>query len=199
MPTNLTDQNIDETFAGLLHAQGTQLPVGTQVDLYDGVGNKSALKVGRANSGITVSGDSAVSGDLSASGRTITGHMEATGGSTAPNIAKAFITFNGLDGAKINGYGIDSVTREAAGRYIINIDAVTTSILDSLTADDYHIQVSTTIEDADFTSLKMFSSVANSNSTNEEVYVRCMRLETGAPPTINYFDPRHVHVAIYKS
>ena len=199
MPTNLTDQNIDQTYAGLLHAQGTALPAGMQVELYDGVGNKTALKVGRENQGITIFGDSAVSGDLSASGRTITDHMEAIGGSTAPNIAKAFITFNGLDGAKINGYGIDSVTKEAMGRYKVNINSITTSILDSLTADDYHIQVSTTIEDADFTTLKMFSSVANSNSTNQEVYVRCMKLQLDTPPTINYFDPRHVHVAIYKS
>ena len=103
MPQNLTDQNIDDTFAGLLHAQGTQLPTANQVDLYDGVGNKSALKLGRENNGATIYAGSneasfTIMGDMSATGRTVAGHMEALEGSTAPNIPKAFATFFGNTG-----------------------------------------------------------------------------------------------------
>jgi len=100
MPTNLTDNNIDETFGGLIHAQGAALPTTGKIDLYDGVGNKSSLQIGRSGKGATiyagVNEDSfTVLGDLSASGRAVIGHMEALSGSTAPNITKAFVSFWG--------------------------------------------------------------------------------------------------------
>ena len=203
MPQNLTDQNIDETFAGLLHAQGTQLPTANQVDLYDGLGNKSSLKIGRVNKGATVYGGAnesafTVFGDVSATGRTTTGHMEALSGSTSPNIPKAFVTFRGIDGGIETKYGVDSITRASAGRYIVNLSSDTTALLDAATGDNYHIQASMTIDDAEFVggTLKIYNIVANSNSTNEEVDIRCIKLDSG---TTNYFDPRHVHITIYKA
>jgi len=56
MATTLTDQNIADTYLGLLHAQGTEIPTSTQVLLYDGNGNASSLKLGRAGVGATVLG-----------------------------------------------------------------------------------------------------------------------------------------------
>lgn len=54
--TSLTNTNISETYVGVLHAKGAALPETGQEDLYDGFGNKSALKVGRAGAGIDVDG-----------------------------------------------------------------------------------------------------------------------------------------------
>jgi len=54
--TSLTNTNISETYVGVLHACGAALPDKEQADIYDGFGNKSALKVGRAGKGIDVDG-----------------------------------------------------------------------------------------------------------------------------------------------
>ena len=54
---SLTNTNISETYVGVLHANGAALPpLPQREDLYDGFGNKSALKVGRAGAGIDVDG-----------------------------------------------------------------------------------------------------------------------------------------------
>lgn len=53
MITDLRNQFIDETFDGLLHSQGEALPVTGRVDIYDGSGNKSDIKIGRDGNGVT--------------------------------------------------------------------------------------------------------------------------------------------------
>lgn len=53
---DLTNQYIDDAYAGLLHASGQQLPATGQSDIYDGLGNKSSLKLGRACNGATICG-----------------------------------------------------------------------------------------------------------------------------------------------
>jgi hypothetical protein len=203
MPQNLTDQNIDETFAGLLHAQGAQLPTANQVDLYDGVGNKSALKVGRANNGATVyAGDGesgfTVLGDVSATGRATLGHMEALSGSTGPNIPKAFVSFWGNTGEMTTSYGVDSVSRQSTGKYIVNLSDETTALLATVVDDHYHIQVSSTINESDFVggTLKIYNIVASSDSNNQEIYIRCIESNNGVT---NFFDPRHIHATILKA
>ena len=54
--TSLTNTNISKTYVGVLHAKGAALPATGQEDVYDGFGNKSALKVGQAGKGIDVDG-----------------------------------------------------------------------------------------------------------------------------------------------
>jgi hypothetical protein len=56
MTTTLTDQNISDTYKGILHAQGTQIAASTQVLIYDGEGNATSLRVGRSGEGVTISG-----------------------------------------------------------------------------------------------------------------------------------------------
>lgn len=53
---SLTNTNISETYVGVLHAEGEPLPASGQADIYDGFGNKSALKLGRDGEGIDVNG-----------------------------------------------------------------------------------------------------------------------------------------------
>jgi hypothetical protein len=56
MPNALTDTNISTTYAGVLHAQGEPIPATGLKVVYDGVGNKSSLSVGREGEGIRVTG-----------------------------------------------------------------------------------------------------------------------------------------------
>jgi hypothetical protein len=62
MNNSLDEQYISETFKGILHSSGTELPTEGQADIYDGNGNKTALKVGRSGKGLTV--DSKLTVDL---------------------------------------------------------------------------------------------------------------------------------------
>ena len=46
---SLTNTNISNTYVGVLHAKGEAIPPTGLQDVYDGFGNKSALKIGRAS------------------------------------------------------------------------------------------------------------------------------------------------------
>jgi microcystin-dependent protein len=54
--TTLTNTKIKETYVGVLHSNGTVLPTTGQEDIYDGGGNKSSIKIGRACNGVTICG-----------------------------------------------------------------------------------------------------------------------------------------------
>ena len=52
----LTNLYIDDAYPGLLHANAAELPTTGQQDIYDGNGNISSLKLGRACNGATICG-----------------------------------------------------------------------------------------------------------------------------------------------
>jgi hypothetical protein len=52
----LTNTVIQDTYTGVLHARGQQLPATGQRDIYDGAGQKSAIKLGIACNGVTICG-----------------------------------------------------------------------------------------------------------------------------------------------
>jgi len=54
---SLTNTNISETYVGVLHAKGEAIPASGLQDVYDGFGNKTSLKIGRAGQGIDIDGD----------------------------------------------------------------------------------------------------------------------------------------------
>jgi len=65
MATNtLTDQNISDTYKGILHARGTVLPGTGQTLLYDGDGNATSLRVGVWGQGSTIIGSLSVNSML---------------------------------------------------------------------------------------------------------------------------------------
>ena len=53
--TDLTDKYIADTFDGLLHASGEPLPATGRATIYDGLGNKSAISLGREAEGVKIS------------------------------------------------------------------------------------------------------------------------------------------------
>jgi hypothetical protein len=65
--TTLTNTSISETYVSLLHSNGEILPAVDQEWIYDGCGNRSSLKLGRACNGATICGtlscDTLVSGN----------------------------------------------------------------------------------------------------------------------------------------
>tara|TARA_R110001592_G_scaffold354425_1_gene654037 strand:+ start:376 stop:1059 length:684 start_codon:yes stop_codon:yes gene_type:complete len=54
---SLTNTNISETYVGVLHAKGEAIPASGLYDVYDGFGNKTSLKIGRAGQGISIDGN----------------------------------------------------------------------------------------------------------------------------------------------
>lgn len=56
MALDLTDQDMSETYIGLLHAQGEPLPVIGRTVVYDGIGNATALSLGRVDAGVKITG-----------------------------------------------------------------------------------------------------------------------------------------------
>ena len=53
---SLTNTNINDTYVGVLHAKGAPIPASGMESVYDGFGNKSALKIGREGVGLAVCG-----------------------------------------------------------------------------------------------------------------------------------------------
>lgn len=79
MPNNsLSNTKINITYASLLHANGVELPVTEQEDIYDGTGNKSSLKLGRSCNGATFCGPVVINGSLSANNITTTSKLSAS-------------------------------------------------------------------------------------------------------------------------
>lgn len=54
--TALTNTNISDTYVGILHAKGKELPSTGQQDIHDGAGNSTSLKIGRVGQGVTITG-----------------------------------------------------------------------------------------------------------------------------------------------
>jgi predicted acylesterase/phospholipase RssA len=47
-PANLTDNYVANTYKGVLHVNGEELPADTKVQVYDGAGNETAIKIGNS-------------------------------------------------------------------------------------------------------------------------------------------------------
>jgi hypothetical protein len=46
MPANLTDNYVANTYKGVLHVNGEELPADTKIQVYDGAGNETAIRLG---------------------------------------------------------------------------------------------------------------------------------------------------------
>lgn len=123
MATNtLTDQNISDTYTGLLHAQGATFGAG-QVLIYDGGGVASSLKLGIWGQGVTVGGP------LSAASLTVNSLIYPSTDGTAGQFIKtdgsgtlSFATFAATDLPAVvpnpaaTYVGLSSITVDSYGR-----------------------------------------------------------------------------------
>lgn len=67
--SSFTDQKVSDTYSSILHVTGASLISNEKIDVYDGVGNRSALSLGTYNSGADIAGplacDNITVGELS--------------------------------------------------------------------------------------------------------------------------------------
>lgn len=166
MPSiSLTDTNIDETYVGLLHAQGATMPLLGQVRLYDGSGKQTSIAVGINSNGMTVSG--LLSADILT---TPTVNALAV---NSPTTAKAWVNFssNGTLGdqtiAAGGAFKITKVTR--------SIDAVIPNMFNYTAV----IAPGTLVSDSYTYSLTLSQS-KNNNTTVVYAFV-----DSSSPPTLN--------------
>lgn len=116
MPSSLRDANISDTYFGVLHAGGTQLPANGRASIYDGYGNISALSVGCSGNGVLVTGHS-VFESISAT-QTILDSVIASDRVTAPNTSKAWALIES-NGTITSQYNIATVVRNSVGDYTV--------------------------------------------------------------------------------
>lgn len=69
--TSLTNTNISDTYVGVLHAEGRQLPSAGITSIYDGAGNATSIKLGRVDSGLGVTGNITTTGNILAKGNLV--------------------------------------------------------------------------------------------------------------------------------
>lgn len=116
MPSSLTDANISDTYIGVLHASGQQLPSNGQAVVHDGYGNTSSLSVGVSGNGISVAGPSTLQSVVATS--TVVDTLSASTYVISPNIAKAWALIQG-NGTITSQYNIGSVIRNSTGDFTV--------------------------------------------------------------------------------
>lgn len=119
MPASLDNTNISDTFRGLLHAQGTQLPSSGQVAITDGFGQETSLSLGVSGQGARVTGT--LTCDAIESNSIQSNAITCDGPATASNTPKAWVLFSGTDGTIVSQYNVSSVVKTggATGDYTI--------------------------------------------------------------------------------
>jgi len=111
--TTLTNATISETYVSLLHSNGEILPATGQVEIYDGCGNESSIKIGRCsdNAGLTVCGPISASGALDGDWSTLIDLIYPTG--------SVFFSFNNVNpGVRFTG---TTWTQISQGRFIAGV------------------------------------------------------------------------------
>jgi len=193
MPASLSNQNISNTYKGLLHAQGDALPTTGNVVITDGYGQNSALSLGVANQGIKVSGPSlfndVVADTLSLSGELYVG---ADNGITSINAPKAWALFSGNDGTLRAGYNVLPLPgmRAAVGEYLI-------TFRNALPTEKYVVQTSLAFDNAGPSAPFMVCSyvMPDPPPTASSFKMKTYRMSTLQAPTP--FDPWTVSITVY--
>ena len=186
MPASLSNQNISNTYKGLLHAQGDLLPSTGNIVVTDGSGQSSSLAIGVANQGIKVTGTS-IFNDIDASYATLSGLIVGgDDGIVSLNTPKAWAIFAGNNGALLAGYNVDTITTATAGEYEITFRT-------ALPSENYVVQTSLAFDN---TTPSMVCSHVMSvpTPTNASFKMKTYKL-VGSTPT--QFQPTTVSITVY--
>lgn len=136
MTNTLTDQNISNTYLGVLHAQGEELPAVGQVLIYDGEGNATAISLGRQNHGISIHGG--VSCSALSAANIVYPTTDGTNGQFLQTNGAGRLSFNSLAGSDLptlapspanTYYNLSSITVDNKGRVtqVVTAPAATTA------------------------------------------------------------------------
>lgn len=184
MPSSLTNVNISDTYIGVLHASGQQLPSTSRALIYDGYGNPSALSVGVSGNGVEVTGTSKFTMLTATSITASTGTF--TNPVVAANTPKAWAVATG-GGTILSQYNVSEVLRSSTGLYRV-------TLTDALPTADYCVTISMSYDN---TSNKViFSHVAaNPAPTDAVFWVKTSFLNTGT--TAAAFDPATLSLTVH--
>lgn len=190
MPASLSNQNISNTYKGLLHAQGDALPSTGNIVITDGSGQSSSLAIGVANQGIKVTGTS-VFNDIDASYVNLSGlYVGGDDGIVSLNTPKAWAIFSGNDGTLRAGYNVlTPITTTVAGEYEI-------TFRNALPSENYVVQTSLAFDNAGSGAPFMVCShvMSSPTPTNTSFKMKTYKL-VGSTPT--QFQPTTVSITVY--
>ena len=192
MPASLSNQNISNTYKGLLHAQGDALPTTGNIVITDGYGQNSALSLGVANQGIKVSGTS-IFNDIQADTASLSGelYVSGDGGIVSLNTPKAWAIFAGNDGTLRAGYNVlTPITTTVVGEYEI-------TFRNALASENYVVQTSLAFDNAGTGSPFMVCSHVMSVPTpsTTSFKMKTYRMSFGSAPV--QFAPTTVSITVY--
>jgi hypothetical protein len=130
--TNITNVNISDTFYGLLHAGGQNIPPTGQSQIYDGYGTPTALKLGANCNGATICGP------LSATSVSFAQKLSASTDfdiynllSVIQPVGSVLFTFNNDNPGTRTGWGSTTWIQISQGRFVVGVgtgfDSVGTS------------------------------------------------------------------------
>ena len=183
MPSSLRDANISDTYVGVLHAGGAQLPANDRSTIYDGYGNISALSVGCSGNGISITGQSVF--ESIAATQTIVDSVVANDFVSAPNTTKAWALVQG-NGTVTSQYNIASVVRSSPGDY-------TATFTSPLPTANYSVNITTTYDNTSNRVIFAYVKAVPAPTTNTFSF-RTDFLNTGT--TAARFDPATISITV---
>ena len=189
MPASLSNQNISNTYRGLLHAQGDALPTTGNIVITDGSGQSSSLSLGTAGQGIVVSGPAELGNVYATSASLSSLTMEGLAGIVSPNTPKAWAIFAGNDGTLKSNYNVSSVTSPVAGEFDVTFAS-------PLATAEYVVQTSLQMDNATINGYMVCShvmSVPVPSTTSFKMKTYRML----ANSAIQQFQPVRVSITVY--
>ncbi len=188
MPASLSNQNISNTYRGLLHAQGDALPATGNIVVTDGSGQSTSLSVGTAGQGIIVSGPTQLD-VVYATYATLSSLTMGYTGIVSPNTPKAWAVFAGNDGTLKTSYNVLTATTIVAGEYEI-------TFANALASSDYVVQTSLQLDNASLSGYMVCSHVMSSPTPSQTSFkMRTYRMLANS--AIEQFRPERVFITVY--
>ena len=189
MPASLSNQNISNTYRGLLHAQGDALPTTGNIVITDGSGQSSSLSLGTAGQGIVVSGPAELGNVYATSASLSSLTMEGLAGIVSPNTPKAWAIFAGNDGTLKSNYNVSSVTSPVAGEFDV-------TFTNPLATADYVVQTSLQLDNAAINGYMVCSHVMSVPPPSTTSFkMRTYRMLANS--AIDQFQPVRVCITVY--
>ena len=186
MPASLSNQNISNTYKGLLHTQGDSLPSTGNIVVTDGSGQSSSLALGVVDQGIKVTGTSEFN-DINASYVNLSGlSVGGDDGIVSLNTPKAWAIFAGNDGTLRAGYNVDSITTPTPGEFEVTFQT-------ALPSENYVVQTSLAFDNTT-PSMVCTHVMSVPVPTNASFKMKTYKL-VGSTPT--QFQPTTVSVTVY--
>lgn len=190
MPASLSNQNISNTYQGLLHAQGDALPSLGRVVIADGSGKSSALSLGIANQGIMVTGPAELNNIYATTATLSSLTMAGPAGIVSPNTPKAWAVFSGTTDSPLkSSYNVSSVTSDVVGEFIVTFAS-------PLATAEYVVQTSLQLDNSTTNSYMVCSHVM-SNPVPSTTSFKMKTYRMHANSAIQQFSPVRVYITVY--